>query len=261
MASTSTRLRVLSAALAAATTIAAAGIVTLPGGAAAAGVDLTGLIAAASNEDATVHTRQQVEAEGLVIAVAAISVPSIAQTFVVPPTSSTPPPVTLPLPLPSAPAAKPKAAPAKPAAPARPAARTTTSGLSAGVSPISGAAAKVIADARRYLGARYVWGASGPTGFDCSGLVYRVFADTGLLGRISGSKMSAAGYLAYFRSRGLASTGSARPGDLVIWGNGSHVGIYVGNGMAISALTSGVAVHAISAFTNPFTAYLHTGLD
>src|SRR5947209_12920415 len=38
----------------------------------------------------------------------------------------------------------------------------------------------VIALAQRHLGARYVWGGSGPAGFDCSGLVMYVYAQVGV---------------------------------------------------------------------------------
>ena len=70
--------------------------------------------------------------------------------------------------------------------------------------------------------------------------------------------------------RGPSTTGTGRttspagaipkPGDLVIWGGGSHVGIYIGHGKAISTLTSGVRVHGVHAVTARFTAYLHTGM-
>src|SRR5207253_10768725 len=39
---------------------------------------------------------------------------------------------------------------------------------------------RVIALAQRHLGARYVWGGSGPAGFDCSGLVVYVYAQVGV---------------------------------------------------------------------------------
>ena len=46
----------------------------------------------------------------------------------------------------------------------------------------------------------------------------------------------------------------------MVWGGGSHIGIYLGGGMAISTLTSGVRIHAVNAVTAPFTAYLRTGI-
>ena len=46
----------------------------------------------------------------------------------------------------------------------------------------------------------------------------------------------------------------------MIWGRGTHVGIYVGHGKAISTLTRGVKIHRVFAVTACFTAYLHTGM-
>jgi hypothetical protein len=118
----------------------------------------------------------------------------------------------------------------------------------------------VIAVAKTKLGARWVHYAVGPGVFDCSGLVYYVFRKTGNVTRIGGRR-SAAGYLAYFRHRGLASRTGGKPGDLVVWGGGSHVGIYLGHGKAISTLTNGVRIHGIFAVRARFTAFLHTGLS
>jgi cell wall-associated NlpC family hydrolase len=47
----------------------------------------------------------------------------------------------------------------------------------------------------------------------------------------------------------------------VVWGYGSHIGIYIGNGKAISTLRNGVRIHGVFAVTARFTAYLHTGLS
>ena len=65
----------------------------------------------------------------------------------------------------------------------------------------------------------------------------------------------------YFKARGLASRTNPKPGDLVIWGYGSHVGIYIGHGKAISTLMNGVRIHGVHAVTARFTAYLHTGMS
>ena len=122
-------------------------------------------------------------------------------------------------------------------------------------------AARVIAIAKAKLGRPWVYGAAGPTVFDCSGLVIYAFRMAGIA-RIVGSshEVSAFAIYARFKSLGLASQTNGRPGDLVIWGGGTHVGIYLGNGMAISALVSGVRIHGIRALTTPFTAFLHTGI-
>ena len=120
---------------------------------------------------------------------------------------------------------------------------------------------QVIAIAKSKLGARWVYGAAGPGAFDCSGLVIYSFSKAGVASIIgSGRARSARALYAWFRARGLASTTDGQPGDLVIWGGGTHVGIYLGNGMAISTLLNGVRVHSIWATTARFTAFLHTGI-
>ena len=53
----------------------------------------------------------------------------------------------------------------------------------------------------------------------------------------------------------------AQRGDLVVYNNGAHIGIYLGHGRAISALTRrGVSVHRVHAVTMPFSGFLHTRL-
>jgi hypothetical protein len=123
----------------------------------------------------------------------------------------------------------------------------------------SAAATAVVRAAMSHLGARYVFGATGPRTFDCSGLVYRSFMEVGLGARV-GFLRSATALYHYFAVRHLASRTAPEVGDLVIWGGGAHVGIYIGHGKAISALTSGVHVHLVSAVLSGFTAYLHTHL-
>ena len=117
----------------------------------------------------------------------------------------------------------------------------------------------VIALARTHLGARYQYGATGPHAFDCSGLVYRVFEDAGLGRRIDGLESAAALY-AHFRSLHRTSTRDPQPGDLVIFGGGSHVGIYIGGGKVIHAMISGVAITRVGAVYPSFTTYIHLGL-
>jgi cell wall-associated NlpC family hydrolase len=123
-------------------------------------------------------------------------------------------------------------------------------------------ASQVIAFAKAQLGDPWRYGAAGPSAFDCSGLViysYRMAGDLSLIG--NGNYRSASALYKYFRDRGRTSRTSATPGDLVVWGNGSHIGIYIGGGKAISTLNSGVRIHAVNAVTAPFTAYLRTGIS
>ncbi len=160
-------------------------------------------------------------------------------------TPTSPPPPTAPDTPPPTAAAPTQAAPA---APSKPAAATPT------------LAERVIADAMRHLGDPYVWGSSGPSTFDCSGLVYRVFADNGLAALIHDSHSAYEQY-AIYRARGLASRSGGEPGDLVVYGGGSHIGIYLGDGRVISALVQGVRITGVYALTTPFTAFLHTDLS
>ncbi|HYI22694.1 MAG TPA: NlpC/P60 family protein [Candidatus Limnocylindrales bacterium] len=119
----------------------------------------------------------------------------------------------------------------------------------------------VIAAAREYLGANYVLGAEGPRVFDCSGLIYRVFADTGDLPRVGGMRLRAAGYMRWFMARGLYSrdASDAERGDLVVWNNGEHIGFYLGDGKALSALVQpwGVTIHGLHSINMRVTQFLH----
>jgi cell wall-associated NlpC family hydrolase len=98
-----------------------------------------------------------------------------------------------------------------------------------------GRAAAAVAAARSVLGRPYVWGANGPGGFDCSGLMQWAYAHAGIgLPRTSQQQRYAG------RQVTLAE---ALPGDLVVYRNdASHVGMYVGGGMVIHAPHPGAAV-------------------
>jgi cell wall-associated NlpC family hydrolase len=65
--------------------------------------------------------------------------------------------------------------------------------------------------------------------------------------------------LRWARARGFTGA-TGRRGDVVVWGNGAHVGIYLGNGRAVSTLVSGVRVHGLRVLTTRFTTFIHTGL-
>lgn|GEM_PF-1456353 len=121
-------------------------------------------------------------------------------------------------------------------------------------------AERVIAAVRTHLGARYVWGSTGPNSFDCSGLVYRAFRQARLAKRIGGFN-TAHGYFYSFRKQGKTGRTSGQPGDLVVYNGGGHIGIYIGGGKVISALISGVKVHKIQGLNIKFTTFVHLGLD
>lgn len=87
------------------------------------------------------------------------------------------------------------------------------------------------------IGNPYVWGGTTPSGWDCSGFTQWVYAQAG----ISIPRVNA--------WNAMTPTSTPAPGDLVMQNGGAHVGIYVGNGMMISALnpSQGTILHAVSA--------------
>jgi cell wall-associated NlpC family hydrolase len=128
-------------------------------------------------------------------------------------------------------------------------------------------AQRIVHFARTHLGKRFRLGTEGPRYFDCSGLVYRVYKQAGLLNRVGGSRKLAAGYYQWFKRRGLASRRNPRVGDIVIWrehGRISHTGIYVGSGRVISALVNpwGVTRTRVNSLRGArLYAYLHVRID
>jgi cell wall-associated NlpC family hydrolase len=84
------------------------------------------------------------------------------------------------------------------------------------------------------LGDPYVYGGTGPNQWDCSGLVMKAFAAAGVsLPRVVGPQMAAV------RS---VSMDALQPGDLVAYGDMSHIGIYLGHGKVIHAPHPGRSV-------------------
>jgi cell wall-associated NlpC family hydrolase len=104
-----------------------------------------------------------------------------------------------------------------------------------GAGAASGRSASAVAAVRSALGRPYVWGANGPTGFDCSGLMQWSYARAGVhLPRTSQEQR--------FAGRQIPLS-EARPGDLVIYrADASHVGMYVGNGQVVHAPYPGAPV-------------------
>ncbi|MFG2375938.1 NlpC/P60 family protein [Streptomyces sp. NPDC048504] len=89
-------------------------------------------------------------------------------------------------------------------------------------------AAAAVSYAYQKLGSPYVWGATGPNAFDCSGLVQAAYSAAGVsLPRTTYAQINAGQRV---------SRSELRPGDLVFFYSGiSHVGIYVGDGQMIHA--------------------------
>ncbi|WP_030295007.1 NlpC/P60 family protein [Streptomyces sp. NRRL F-5681] len=105
-------------------------------------------------------------------------------------------------------------------------------------------AEKVLAFARAQIGKPYVWGASGPASYDCSGLTQAAWREAGVtLPRTTWDQVE-------FGTR--VATSDLKPGDLVFFYDDiSHVGIYKGEGMMIHAPKPGANVREESIYSMP----------
>lgn len=104
--------------------------------------------------------------------------------------------------------------------------------------------AKVVKVAKRYTGARYVYGGSSPRGFDCSGFTKYVYSKFGISLPHSAAAQGDLGK--------RVSKKNAEPGDLVITSGGAHVGIYVGKSKFIDAPMPGERVHVRHIYTSNY---------
>jgi len=116
----------------------------------------------------------------------------------------------------------------------------TTSGLAA-----AGVIRAMLAAAESRLGMPYVWGAAGPTSFDCSGLVQWSFRQAGvIMPRVAADQA---------RTGPAVPVNRLQPGDLLFYHTDptapdyiSHVAIYLGDGKAIQAPEPGMNVEIVS---------------
>jgi cell wall-associated NlpC family hydrolase len=92
----------------------------------------------------------------------------------------------------------------------------------------SSKAAKALAFARKQVGDRYRYGATGPSAWDCSGLTQGAY-------KAAGVKLPHSARQQFSKGKKVAKS-DLRPGDLVFFYKGiSHVGIYAGNGKVLHA--------------------------
>ncbi|WP_328562258.1 NlpC/P60 family protein [Streptomyces coelicoflavus] len=118
-------------------------------------------------------------------------------------------------------------------------------GLSASSQAPNSRAAAAVAYAYQKLGSPYVWGATGPNAFDCSGLTQAAYRAAGVsLPRTTYAQIDAGQRI---------SRSELLPGDLVFFYSGiSHVGIYVGNGQMIHAPNPSAPVRVAPIDEMPF---------
>lgn len=110
------------------------------------------------------------------------------------------------------------------------------------------------------IGSRYVYGAEGPTTFDCSGLAYYIYKQLGYtIARGSSSQ--------YKNSGRFVPLSEMEPGDLIYFfdpkydGSGgtlptTHMGIYVGNGRFVHASTTTYRVQYDNVYNSYYTKYI-----
>jgi len=116
-------------------------------------------------------------------------------------------------------------------------------GESAGAAlPPNNAAAAAIQFALGEQGKPYVWGATGPKAYDCSGLMLRAYEAAGItLSRVSRDQ---------YKNGAMLPVQEAQPGDLLFWAYDPsnpttihHVAMYLGDGEMVEAQQTGVPVH------------------
>ncbi|WP_238591912.1 C40 family peptidase [Pseudonocardia sp. EC080625-04] len=134
-----------------------------------------------------------------------------------------------------------------PAAPA-PAVNPAAQNVAKAAAPAARAAAarsSALSTAMAQLGKPYSWGATGPSAFDCSGLVSYAYKKAGKdVPRTSKAQASAGTKV---------SKSNLQAGDLVFFYSPvSHVGIYMGDGKIVHASTSGEPVKVSDMDAMPF---------
>ncbi|MGV9645773.1 NlpC/P60 family protein [Streptomyces sp. NPDC003514] len=102
-------------------------------------------------------------------------------------------------------------------------------------------AEKALSFARTQIGKPYVWGATGPDSYDCSGLTQAAWKAAGVdIPRVTYDQVNAGT---------TVPVSSAQPGDLVFfYDDVTHVGLYIGNGMMIHAPKPGAYVREESIY-------------
>jgi len=117
---------------------------------------------------------------------------------------------------------------------------------------VSGRAGAAVQYALAHVGNSYVYGAAGPSSFDCSGLTMMAWAAAGVgLPHSSGAQMG---------SGSPVSQSQLAPGDLVFYYSPvSHVGIYIGNGQIVHAANPSTGVRVDPVFSMPYSGAVRPG--
>ena len=104
---------------------------------------------------------------------------------------------------------------------------------------------KILEAARTRIGDPYVWGATGPNAFDCSGLVMWAHQQLNITIPRTSQDQIAGGH--------AIARKDLQPGDIVaFYGNASHVGVYAGHNKVVHAPYQGQSVSESSLDSMPY---------
>ncbi|MEP7090595.1 MAG: NlpC/P60 family protein, partial [Nocardioidaceae bacterium] len=118
--------------------------------------------------------------------------------------------------------------------------------------PASGRAAAAVRYALAQVGDAYVYGAAGPSAFDCSGLTMMAWQQAGVSLPHSSSAQMGSGT--------PVSQSALQPGDLVFYYSPvSHVGMYIGNGQIVNAENPSVGVKITGVNSMPYAGAVRPG--
>jgi peptidoglycan DL-endopeptidase CwlO len=118
--------------------------------------------------------------------------------------------------------------------------------------PASGRAAVAVHYAMAQVGKAYVYGAAGPSAYDCSGLTMAAWGAAGV-----GLPHSSS---AQYGSGTHISASQLQPGDLVFYYQPiSHVGMYIGNGMIVNAENPSAGVRVTGLYSMPYVGAVRPG--
>jgi cell wall-associated NlpC family hydrolase len=124
--------------------------------------------------------------------------------------------------------------------------------ISSAAIPASGRAAVAVHFAMAQTGKPYVYGAAGPSSYDCSGLTMAAWGAAGV--GLPHSSSAQYGYGTHI------SPSQLQPGDLVFYYSPiSHVGMYIGNGMIVNAENPSAGIRVAPIYSMPFVGAVRPG--
>ncbi len=118
--------------------------------------------------------------------------------------------------------------------------------------PASGRAAVAVHYAMAQIGKPYVYGAAGPSSYDCSGLTMAAWGAAGVgLPHSSSAQYGSGTHIA---------ASQLQPGDLVFYYSPiSHVGMYIGNGMIVNAENPSAGIRVTGLYSMPYVGAVRPG--